>query len=311
MAATFTGRITALAPDFKKARVAAARILTLIERKPVIDNLSEDGTQPKARCLRRELLSWQVLTSTGSVSFLTTVSMFWLMTNLSFSPHTATFLDSQHKSIPPLFSFVLNDQLDSMPESSKSPFHFILFFFVFLSQISVQGKLEFKHVDFSYPTRSTVPVLQGLDLQVNPGQTLALVGSSGCGKSTIVQLIERFYDPHVGSVVGTSPCDQNTNKVRVHSLWLRPFSAKLFFHIITFSDFWQRTHIRFEHWLVQISFRTCISGAFVVWCFYPREHCLRGQQQGSRDGWNYTSSKKCQHPPVHRKASRGRCLCQK
>ena len=47
---------------------------------------------------------------------------------------------------------------------------------------------------FRYPARPDVPVLTGLDLQVDAGQTVALVGSSGCGKSTVVQLIQRFYD---------------------------------------------------------------------------------------------------------------------
>ncbi len=70
-------------------------------------------------------------------------------------------------------------------------------------QHAVNGTVVFKQVVFSYPTRETVTVLQGLDLQVNPGQTLALVGSSGCGKSTAVQLLERFYDPADGQVVRT------------------------------------------------------------------------------------------------------------
>ncbi|KAK3746942.1 hypothetical protein RRG08_030352 [Elysia crispata] len=63
-----------------------------------------------------------------------------------------------------------------------------------------QASIQFKSVHFHYPTRSTVPVLQGLSCSVVPGQTLAFVGSSGCGKSTSVQLIERFYDPIDGSV---------------------------------------------------------------------------------------------------------------
>ena len=46
-----------------------------------------------------------------------------------------------------------------------------------------------------------IEVLQGLDIGVEPGETLALVGASGCGKSTTVQLIERFYDPESGDVV--------------------------------------------------------------------------------------------------------------
>ena len=56
---------------------------------------------------------------------------------------------------------------------------------------------------FNYPTRPDIPVLQGLSLEVKKGQTLALVGSSGCGKSTVVQLLERFYDPRAGTVVST------------------------------------------------------------------------------------------------------------
>ena len=53
---------------------------------------------------------------------------------------------------------------------------------------------------FRYPARPDVPVLTGLDLQVDVGQTVALVGSSGCGKSTVVQLIQRFYDIAGGMV---------------------------------------------------------------------------------------------------------------
>ena len=67
----------------------------------------------------------------------------------------------------------------------------------------MNGTIEFKSVMFNYPTRPTVPVLQGLDLTIQPGQMLALVGSSGCGKSTTVQLLERFYDPDDGIVVSS------------------------------------------------------------------------------------------------------------
>ena len=65
----------------------------------------------------------------------------------------------------------------------------------------VSGTVSFEDVHFSYPSRSKVPILQGLNLSVETGQTLALVGSSGCGKSTSIQLIERFYDPKQGKVV--------------------------------------------------------------------------------------------------------------
>jgi ATP-binding cassette, subfamily B (MDR/TAP), member 1 len=65
----------------------------------------------------------------------------------------------------------------------------------------IEGDIEFKNVHFRYATRKHVPVLRGLDLHVEPGQYAALVGISGSGKSTIVSLIERFYDVLGGHVL--------------------------------------------------------------------------------------------------------------
>lgn len=64
-----------------------------------------------------------------------------------------------------------------------------------------RGKISFKNVKFTYPTRQEVQVLNDLNVSFEAGTTVALVGASGCGKSTIIQLIERFYDPTSGSVV--------------------------------------------------------------------------------------------------------------
>ena len=54
---------------------------------------------------------------------------------------------------------------------------------------------------FAYPTRYEVPILRKINFSVIPGETLAVVGSSGCGKSTVTSLLERFYDPSYGVVV--------------------------------------------------------------------------------------------------------------
>ncbi|KAI4471553.1 atp-binding cassette sub-family b [Holotrichia oblita] len=64
----------------------------------------------------------------------------------------------------------------------------------------VKGNLKFTNVKFSYPSRSDVEVLRGLDITINSGETVAIVGSSGCGKSTCIQLIQRFYDPLSGEI---------------------------------------------------------------------------------------------------------------
>ncbi|XP_044861608.1 ATP-dependent translocase ABCB1-like [Mauremys mutica] len=78
------------------------------------------------------------------------------------------------------------------------------------------GNIEFKDIHFVYPTRPEVQVLQGLSVKVNKGQTLALVGSSGCGKSTSIQLLERFYDPMEGQVFA-----DGFNTKSLHLRWLR------------------------------------------------------------------------------------------
>ncbi|XP_016107770.1 bile salt export pump-like [Sinocyclocheilus grahami] len=64
-----------------------------------------------------------------------------------------------------------------------------------------KGLIEFKGCRFTYPSRPDIQVLRGLEVSVHPGQTLAFVGSSGCGKSTSVQLLERFYEPDEGQVL--------------------------------------------------------------------------------------------------------------
>lgn len=64
----------------------------------------------------------------------------------------------------------------------------------------IKGKIEMRSVDFSYPSRPKSLVLKKFSLEVQQGMSIGLVGKSGCGKSTVIGLIERFYDVEKGSI---------------------------------------------------------------------------------------------------------------
>ncbi|KAH6808533.1 P-glycoprotein 11 [Perilla frutescens var. frutescens] len=65
---------------------------------------------------------------------------------------------------------------------------------------SLTGEIELKHVSFKYPTRPDVQIFKDLSLTIRAGQTVALVGESGSGKSTVISLLQRFYDPDSGQI---------------------------------------------------------------------------------------------------------------
>jgi ATP-binding cassette subfamily B (MDR/TAP) protein 1 len=65
---------------------------------------------------------------------------------------------------------------------------------------NVAGEVEFKNVEFCYPSRPESPIFASFSLRVPAGRTAALVGGSGSGKSTVIALLERFYDPSAGEV---------------------------------------------------------------------------------------------------------------
>uniref|UniRef100_H3BX23 ATP-binding cassette, sub-family B (MDR/TAP), member 4 n=1 Tax=Tetraodon nigroviridis TaxID=99883 RepID=H3BX23_TETNG len=122
------GEANTFAPNYAKAKMAASYLMMLINKKPAIDNLSEEGVSPG----------------------------------------------------------------------------------------TYDGNVLFESVKFNYPSRPDVPILQGLNLKVKKGETLALVGSSGCGKSTTIQLLERFYDARNGRVALDGV---NVKELNIH--WLR------------------------------------------------------------------------------------------
>jgi ABC-type multidrug transport system fused ATPase/permease subunit len=93
-------------------------------------------------------------------------------------------------------------QIDSLSESGKKP-------------CDIKGYIEFQNVHFRYPSRKN-PILSGLNLKIDANKTTALVGHSGCGKSTVIQILLRFYDIEQGRVTldGIDIKDLNINWLR-------------------------------------------------------------------------------------------------
>jgi ATP-binding cassette subfamily B (MDR/TAP) protein 1 len=80
----------------------------------------------------------------------------------------------------------------------------------------LRGDIELKDVYFSYPTRPDEQIFNGFSLCIPSGMTAALVGQSGSGKSTVISLIERFYDPQLGEVL-----IDNLNLKEFQLKWIR------------------------------------------------------------------------------------------
>jgi ABC-type multidrug transport system fused ATPase/permease subunit len=85
-----------------------------------------------------------------------------------------------------------------------------------LNDKSYKPDIKLDKIEFTYPSRPDAKILRGINIEINNGQKVAFVGSSGCGKSTITQLIERFYDPNEGNVYL-----DNKNVRDLNLYWLR------------------------------------------------------------------------------------------
>jgi ATP-binding cassette, subfamily B, bacterial len=86
-----------------------------------------------------------------------------------------------------------------------------------LTQVNpAQAAIELRAINFHYPSRPTQPALQDFSLRVLPGETVALVGESGAGKTTVFQLLQRFYDAQTGSIElhGTALADLSLPALR-------------------------------------------------------------------------------------------------
>ena len=96
----------------------------------------------------------------------------------------------------------------------------------------VKGRVSIKHVSFSYTKE--VPLIEDFNLEVNPGQRIAIVGPTGCGKTTLINLLMRFYDVDSGNIKidGKNINDMSYNEMRGHygmvlqDIWLKNATIK-------------------------------------------------------------------------------------
>jgi ABC transporter fused permease/ATP-binding protein len=130
-----------------------------------------------------------VLEGRMTVGALTSFLMYSLMVAVSLGTLTDLWADFMRASGAAERVFELIDRQPTIPSTGGE------------RPTSVQGRVEFQEVRFAYPSRLDIPVLQGIDLELAPGEVVAIVGPSGAGKSTIAALLARMYDPQGGRVL--------------------------------------------------------------------------------------------------------------
>lgn len=98
-----------------------------------------------------------------------------------------------------------------------------------LPEVSAGSEIRFESVRFHYPSRPDTPAIRDFNLEIRPGETVALVGSSGAGKSTVLQLLLRYYDPQQGRILvdGVLISDLALEDLRTH-IGLVPQDAVIF-----------------------------------------------------------------------------------
>ncbi|KAM3393538.1 hypothetical protein ACQJBY_014324 [Aegilops geniculata] len=144
-----------------------------------------------------------------------------MLATLGVSQTSAMASDSKKAKDSAISVFALLDRKSEIDSSRNEG----------LTLDKVKGNIDFRHVSFSYPTRPDVVIFNNFTLHIPYGKTIALVGESGCGKSTVIALLERFYNPDSGTIL--------LDGVEIKSLninWLRKQTGLVSQEPVLFND---------------------------------------------------------------------------
>ncbi|TCD66039.1 GTPase-activating protein [Steccherinum ochraceum] len=216
-----------------EAAGAIRTVASLTREEDCCEIYSKTLEEPLQRSNRTALWSNSLYALSQSMSFFVIALVFWYGSRLVSSQTVTTFhffvalmsttfgamqAGNVFRFVPDMSSakgaasdiLTLLDSVPSIDAESKEGF--------VPPPGTVEGRIRFEDIHFRYPTRPGVPVLRGLNLTVEKGTYVALVGQSGCGKSTAIQLIERFYDPLMGNIyLDDHPISElNVNEYRKH-----------------------------------------------------------------------------------------------
>ncbi|KAJ7366944.1 P-loop containing nucleoside triphosphate hydrolase protein [Mycena albidolilacea] len=198
-----------------EAAAAIRTVASLTRENDCLDLYSKSLEEPLRQSNRTAIWSNGIYALSQSMIFFVIALIFWFGAQLVSKREATTFqffvglMCSTFSAIQAgnVFSFVpdissakgaatdIVKLLDSLPEidaestAGKK-----------IDRTVAKGHIRLEGIHFRYPTRPGVRVLRDLSIQAEPGTYIALVGASGCGKSTVIQLMERFYDPLAGEI---------------------------------------------------------------------------------------------------------------
>merc|ERR1712226_1192929 len=165
---------------FTAARVAVMEALSAIHRKPgkeqeIIFKETEEGDEDELGNTSHSRKSKKDMADKVD------------LTQGSESDNNQYAVDPKDGESKPIKAILPKYEIDSFSDEGLKP-------------ENIEGAISIQNVEFNYPTRVNDPILNGLSTEIKAGTTVAFVGPSGGGKSTVVSMIERFYDPANGAI---------------------------------------------------------------------------------------------------------------